>query len=269
MDTLRDQARTIIFEAETRAGRAFDIALIVSILASVVAVFLDTIPAINAAYGEVLYVVEWCFTILFTIEYAARLWCIEHPARYARSFYGVVDLLGILPTYLSIFFVGAQYLLVIRILRVLRVFRVLRLLRYVGEADILFEAVRGSRRKILVFLVLVLSVVVIAGSIMYLVEGPEHGFTSIPAGMYWAVVTVTTVGYGDISPETPLGRFIASAVMILGYAIIAVPTGIFSVQLTEAMRRRQNTRVCPSCAAEGHAGEAIFCWRCGSKLHES
>jgi voltage-gated potassium channel len=268
MDTLRDQARTIIFEAETPAGRAFDVVLIICILVSVVAVFLDTVPPINAAYGELLYVVEWCFTILFTIEYAARLWCIEHPARYARSFYGVVDLLGILPTYLSIFFVGAQYLLVIRILRVLRVFRVLRLLRYVREADILFEAVRGSRRKILVFLVLVLSVVVIAGSVMYLVEGPEHGFTSIPASMYWAVVTVTTVGYGDISPETPLGRFIASAVMILGYAIIAVPTGIFSVQLTEAMRRRQNTRSCPSCAADGHAGEASFCWRCGSKLHK-
>jgi voltage-gated potassium channel len=267
VNTLRDQTRTIIFEAATPAGRAFDIGLIVCILVSVGVVFLDTVPSINAAYGELLYVVEWCFTILFTIEYALRLWCIEHPARYARSALGIVDLLGIVPTYLSLFFVGAQYLLVIRILRVLRVFRVLRLLRYVGEAQILFEAVRGARRKILVFLSIVLSVVVIAGSVMYVVEGPEHGFTSIPASIYWAVVTVTTVGYGDISPETPLGRFIASVVMILGYAIIAVPTGIFSVQLTEVMRRRESMRVCPACTAERHAGEANFCWRCGAKLH--
>jgi voltage-gated potassium channel len=179
----------------------------------------------------------------------------------------VVDLLGTLPTYLSLFLPGAQFLLVIRILRVLRVFRVLRLLRYVGEADVLIEALRSSRRKVTVFLFTVLSLVVVAGSIMYLVEGEANGFTSIPISMYWAVVTVTTVGYGDISPVTPLGRLIASALMILGYAIIAVPTGIFSVQLSEAMRKRENTRSCPRCVAEGHSGEASFCWRCGSPLH--
>jgi voltage-gated potassium channel len=267
MQTLRDRARIVIFEAETPAGRTFDVVLIVCILASVGVVFLDSVPAIHRAYARTLYGIEWFFTILFTVEYAARLWCVERPLRYARSFYGVVDLLGTLPTYLSLFVPGTQFLLVIRILRVLRVFRVLRLLRYVGEADVLIEALRSSRRKVTVFLFTVLSLVVVTGSIMYLVEGEANGFTSIPISMYWAVVTVTTVGYGDISPVTPLGRLIASALMILGYAIIAVPTGIFSVQLSEAMRKRQNTRACARCAAEGHSGEASFCWRCGSPLH--
>ena len=267
MQTLRDKTRIVIFESETPAGRAFDVTLIVCILASVAAVFADSVDAIHAQYGRLLYAAEWLFTILFTVEYAARLWCLEHPLRYARSFYGVVDLLGILPTYLSLLLPGTQLLLVIRVLRVMRVFRVLRLLRYVGEAEVLIEALRGGRRKIVVFLFTVLSLVVVAGSIMYLVEGPENGFTSIPISMYWAVVTVTTVGYGDISPVTPLGRFIASALMILGYAIIAVPTGIFSVQLSDAMRRQSNTRVCPHCVAEGHASEASYCWRCGSHLH--
>jgi voltage-gated potassium channel len=267
VQTLRDQVKTVIFESETPAGRAFDVALIVCILASVSAVFLDSINSIHAEYAELLYGVEWSFTILFTIEYAARLWCVEQPMRYARSFYGVVDLLGTLPTYLSLFLPGTQLLLAIRILRVMRVFRVFRLLRYVGEADVLVEALRNSRRKITVFLFTVLSLVVVTGSIMYLIEGPANGFTSIPISMYWAVVTVTTVGYGDISPVTPLGRLIASALMILGYAIIAVPTGIFSVQLSEAMRKQANTRVCPRCVAEGHANEASFCWRCGSQLH--
>ena len=267
MQTLRERARIVIFEAETPAGRAFDVVLIACILASVSAVFLDSVPAMHRAHAQALYRIEWFFTVLFTLEYAARLWCVERPLRYARSFYGVVDLLGTVPTYLSLFLPGAQFLLVIRILRVLRVFRVLRLLRYVGEADVLIEALRSSRRKVTVFLFTVLSLVVVAGSIMYLVEGEANGFTSIPISMYWAVVTVTTVGYGDISPVTPLGRLIASALMILGYAIIAVPTGIFSVQLSETMRKRQNTRTCPRCVAEGHSGEASFCWRCGSPLH--
>lgn len=267
MQTFRDKTRIVIFEAETPAGRAFDVILIVCILASVGAVFLDSIPTIHRKYAHALYAIEWFFTILFTIEYAARLWCVERPLRYARSFYGVIDLLGTVPTYLSLFLPGAQFLLVIRFLRVLRVFRVLRLLRYVGEADVLIEALRKSRRKVTVFLFTVVSLVVVTGSIMYLVEGEANGFTSIPISMYWAIVTVTTVGYGDISPVTPLGRLIASALMILGYAIIAVPTGIFSVQLSEAMRRRGTTRVCPRCVAEGHSDEASFCWRCGSRLH--
>jgi len=264
--SLRETTRIIIFEAETPAGRAFDVGLIVCILVSVGAVFLDTVPSIHATHGRLLYGVEWFFTIVFSIEYAARLWCIRQPMRYARSFYGIVDLLGILPTYLSLLIAGTQYLLVIRILRVLRVFRVLRLLRYVREADVLIDALRDSQRKITVFLFTVVSLVVIFGSLMYLIEGEAHGFVSIPSSMYWAVVTLTTVGYGDISPQTPVGRFIASALMIMGYAIIAVPYGIFSVHLTRAMRRRENTRVCPSCATEGHAQEAAFCWRCGSGL---
>jgi voltage-gated potassium channel len=265
---LKDRLRIIIFEAETPAGKAFDVVLIACILVSVLAIFFDTIPTVHMRYGGVLNAVEWTFTVLFALEYAVRLWCIERPWRYARSFYGVVDLFGFMPTLVSLVLPGTQYLLGVRILRVLRVFRVLRLFRYVGEAEVLMTAMRNSRRKITVFLITVLSLVVVFGSIMYLVEGEENGFTSIPRSMYWAVVTLTTVGYGDISPATPLGQFIASIVMIMGYGIIAVPTGIVTVQMSEAMRRRANTVTCRVCAAEGHREEASFCFRCGSHLHE-
>lgn len=264
----KDRLRIIIFEAETRAGKAFDVGLIVAILASVTAIFLDTIPSVHARYGDVLNVVEWVFTVLFALEYGLRLWCIERPAEYARSFYGIVDLFGFLPTLISALIPGTQYLLAVRVLRVLRIFRVLRLFRFVGEAEVLMGAVRRSGRKITVFLIAVLTLVVVFGSIMYLVEGEENGFTSIPRSMYWAVVTLTTVGYGDISPSTPLGQFIASIVMIMGYGIIAVPTGIVTVQMTDAMRKRANTFTCRVCAAEGHRDEAAFCYRCGSLLHE-
>jgi voltage-gated potassium channel len=259
--------RQIIFEADTPRGRAFDVGLIVCILVSVVCVLLDSVASIHARYGELLYVAEWFFTILFTIEYALRLWCIQHPMRYARSFYGIVDLIGILPTYLSVFFVGTQYLLVIRILRVLRVFRVLRMVRYVGEAQLLTEALKASSRKIVVFISTVLALVVVFGCMMYLVEGQDSGFTSIPKSIYWAVITLTTVGYGDVTPETPLGQALATIVMIMGYGIIAVPTGIVTLELNEAHRRMANTKTCPSCAAEGHIREAAFCWRCGEKLY--
>ncbi|MFW6094216.1 MAG: ion transporter [Pseudomonadota bacterium] len=263
----RDRVRTVIFEAHTPAGKAFDVGLIVAILVSVAAVMLDSVGWIHESHGDWLYAAEWMFTVAFTIEYALRLWSIQNTWLYARSFYGIVDLLGILPTYLSLVFAGTQYLLVIRVLRVLRVFRVLRMVRYVGEAQLLADALRASRRKITVFISSVMALVVVFGSFMYLIEGPEHGFTSIPRSIYWAVVTLTTVGYGDMVPGTPLGQAISMLVMIMGYGIIAVPTGIVTLELSEATRRATNTRVCPRCAAEGHLREAAFCWRCGAHLH--
>jgi len=266
MSTLRERVRIIVFESDTPAGRAFDIALIACILVSVGAVLLDSVPSIHRVWGDTVYSIEWLFTMLFTVEYAVRLWCIEERGRYARSFYGVVDLLGILPTYLSLFVSGTQYLLVFRVLRVMRVFRVLRMFRYVVEADMLQEALARGRRKITVFFVMVMSLVVVFGSVMYVVEGPEHGFTSIPESLYWAIVTLTTVGYGDIAPATPLGRLIASMVMVTGYAIIAVPTGIFAAELSDVARRRGDGRSCPNCSAEGHSEAAVFCWRCGHHL---
>ncbi len=265
--TLRERVRIVIFEADTGAGRAFDVALIVLILLSVLVVLLDSVGALHERWGPWLYGAEWFFTIVFTIEYALRLWSINQKWSYATSFYGVVDLLGTLPTYISLLFPGAQYLLVIRVIRVLRVFRVLRLVRYVGEANILMEALRQSRRKITVFLFSVLSLVVVFGCLMYLVEGDQNGFTSIPRSIYWAIVTLTTVGYGDITPGTLLGQSLASIIMITGYAIIAVPTGIVTMELNEASRRAANTRTCPECSAEGHIPEASYCWRCGSTLH--
>ena len=264
--SLKHSVHQVIFEADTPAGRLFDIALIVFILLSVAAVLLDSIESVHIVHGDLLYRIEWMFTVVFTVEYLLRLWCIQNSVLYARSFYGIVDLLGILPTYLSLVLTGAQYMLVIRILRVLRVFRILRLVRYVDEASVLSEALKASRRKITVFLFSVLTIVVVFGSLMYLVEGPANGFTSIPKSIYWAVVTLTTVGYGDISPTTPLGRFVASIVMIMGYAIIAVPTGIVTLELSEAARRSANTRSCNQCSAEGHQREATYCWRCGAHL---
>lgn len=265
----KESVHRVIFEADTPAGRWFDIALILSILLSVLAVLLDSVASLRAAHGTFFNRVEWGFTILFTLEYLLRLWCIKHTMLYARSFYGIVDLLGILPTYLSLLAPGAQYLLVIRVLRVLRVFRVLRLVRYVNEASLLVEALHASRRKITVFLFTVATLVIVFGALMYLVEGPEHGFSSIPKSIYWAVVTLTTVGYGDISPQTEVGRFVASCVMIMGYAIIAVPTGIVTLELNEAARRSANTRTCNTCSAEGHQREATYCWRCGANLYRA
>jgi voltage-gated potassium channel len=267
-ESLRARVRTVIFESESKAGRRFDVLLILAILASVGAVFLDSVPAVNAEWGHVLYAVEWGFTILFTIEYAVRLWCIDKPWLYARSFYGIVDLLGVIPTYLSLLLADTQYMTVIRIIRVLRVFRVLRMVGWVAESNYLIEALLASRRKVLVFLFAVLTLAVVFGSLLYVVEGPEHGFVSIPTSIYWAIVTLTTVGYGDLVPATPLGRLLASCIMIMGYGIIAVPTGIVTVELNEAMRRRANTRTCPSCSAEGHSREASYCWRCGEALFE-
>lgn len=257
---------TVIFEADTPGGKLFDVLLIVSILASVLAVMLDTVASLHERWGQVFDVAEWVFTILFTIEYVFRLACVKRPTRYARSFFGVVDLLAVLPTYVSLLVVGVHYLTVIRLLRVLRIFRVLKLTQYLGEANLLATALRNSRRKIIVFLLFVLTCTVILGSLMFVVEGGGGGFTSIPRSMYWAIVTLTTVGYGDISPQTPLGQALAAAIMILGYSIIAIPTGIVSVEFSRAFEPEVSTQACPSCSAEGHVPGAEFCNRCGAKL---
>ena len=266
MQPWRERLHEIIFEAETPAGKAFDVALLVCIVASVATVMLESVSSIRAQYGTILRALEWGFTILFTVEYVLRLICVGRPLRYATSFFGVVDLLAIAPTYLSIFFAGAQSLIVIRALRLLRIFRVLKLAHFVGEASMLREALRASMRKITVFLGTVLTVVVIVGALMYLVEGEASGFTSIPQGMYWAIVTLTTVGYGDVAPQTFVGKLLASVVMILGYGIIAVPTGIVTVELAQARRAPISTEACPDCGVGGHDSDAEFCKYCGAHL---
>jgi len=264
--SFRSRLHEIIFEADTPAGKAFDVALLILIILSVIAVMLESTPAIAARYGPWLRTFEWVVTILFTIEYLLRLYSVGNPLRYARSFFGIVDLLAILPSYLSIFIPGAQSLLVIRALRLLRVFRVLKLAQFVGEASELRAALRASARKIIVFIGAVLTIVVIVGSMMYLIEGEANGFTSIPVSIYWAIVTMTTVGYGDIAPQTPLGKILASAIMIMGYGIIAVPTGIVSVELAGVTRKKITTQACPQCGAEGHDADAVHCKYCGSTL---
>ncbi len=264
----RHRLHEIIFEADTPVGKAFDIVLLVAILLSVGAVVMESVAAVQVEWGGALRVIEWVFTILFTVEYVVRLACVRQPLRYAGSFFGVVDLLAILPSYLSLIFFGAQSLLVIRGLRLLRVFRVLKLAQFLGEAEQLVVAMRSSARKILVFLFAVLTLVLITGSVMYLVEsGPGSQFTSIPQSIYWAIVTMTTVGYGDIAPQTVLGKFLASLVMILGYGIIAVPTGIVTVELARGRSGEVSTQVCPHCMAEGHQPEARFCHACGESLN--
>jgi len=233
---------------------------------SVVVVMLDSVEDIRRFAGPVLYATEWALTIVFTIEYGVRLWCVDRPARYARSFFGIVDLLCILPTYLGIFVAGTQSLIVIRSLRLLRVFRVLRLVQLTTESALLMNAIRASRGKITVFLGAVIVLTVIVGAIMYLIEGPAHGYTSIPRGMYWAIVTMTTVGYGDIHPETSLGQFFAAGLMIMGYGIIAVPTGIVTAELAEASRQFRSQRGCASCGAHPHDADAVHCKYCGGAL---
>ncbi|MCP3956950.1 MAG: ion transporter [bacterium] len=262
----RSKVHELIFEADTPAGRAFDVTLWICIMASVTAVILESVTSIREAHGPALRAIEWGFTLLFTIEYALRLASVGRPWRYALSFYGVVDLLAIMPTYLSLVITGTQSLLVIRALRLLRIFRVLKLGRFVGAERLLRTAVRASVRKIIVFLGAVLTLMLIIGALMYLIEGEENGFHNIPQSIYWAIVTMTTVGYGDIAPQTVLGKFFASTVMILGYGIIAVPTGIVTVELANAGRKGISTQCCPQCAAEGHDTDANFCKYCGARL---
>ncbi|MBN2138687.1 MAG: ion transporter [Sedimentisphaerales bacterium] len=265
----RDVFFEVIFEADTAAGKWFDIILILCIVLSVAVVMLDSVASAHSRYGLLLKAAEWFFTIIFTIEYILRLWCVRLPMRYARSFFGIVDLLAVLPTYISILAPSGRYLTVIRVIRVLRVLRIFRVLglgAHAKEAALLREALYASRRKIQVFLLVVLTLVVIIGSLMYAIEGGENGFTSIPVSVYWAVVTLTTVGYGDISPTTAVGQFLAAIVMVLGYSIIVVPTGLVTVELSKAHGRKDGARVCSNCSSEGHDPDAEFCKYCGCKI---
>jgi voltage-gated potassium channel len=265
--TLKERIYTVIFEADTPGGKFFDVTLIIAIALSVLVVMLDSVQAIHADYETLLLVLEWIFTVLFTIEYVLRIYCIGNKIKYIGSFFGLVDLLAILPTYISLFFPGSRYMAVIRILRIIRVFRVLKFAKYVREMEVLFRALRASRRKIFVFLFAITMLVVILGSIMYLIEGSNGNgkFTSIPKGVYWAIVTMTTVGYGDIAPETDLGQAVAAFVMIIGYSVLAVPTGIVTVELGRAARGITNN-ACPHCSREGHDPDADYCKFCGTKL---
>jgi voltage-gated potassium channel len=265
--SLRERWRQIIFEADNPAGRSFDVCLIVCIFLSVVEVMLASVKGFRADHDTALVIAEWFFTILFTVEYVARLWTVKSPGHYARSFFGVVDLLAILPTYLSLFLPGAEYFIIVRTLRVLRVFRVLKLVEYLREARTITQAMKASSKKIQVFLLAVAILVVIFGSLMYLIEGEANGFTSIPRGVYWAVVTLSTVGYGDVTPQTPLGQLLASLLMVTGYGIIAVPTGIVTAEFTRSYIHTSR-RSCPNCSAEGHAEDARFCRRCGKPMPE-
>ncbi len=244
----RHRLHEIIFEADTRAGKIFDIVLIISILLSVIAVMLDSVPEVQDSHRNLLFIIEWAFTLLFTLEYLFRLISVRNPLRYALSFYGVIDLLAIMPTYFSLLLPGSQYFLVIRLMRVLRIFRVLKLVQYLNEVKILAKALKASRRKITVFIFTVMTLVVIFGALMYMIEGEKNGFTSIPRSIYWAIVTLTTVGYGDISPKTGLGQAVSSVIMILGYSILAVPTGIVTVEMARASAESVSTQVCPECS---------------------
>lgn len=262
----REQLRIIIFQTDTVAGRRFDKTLLLIILSSLVVVSIDSIESIHHDYANLLATIEWGFTLVFTIEYVLRLYCSPKPMRYAFSFYGLVDLLAIVPGVLALYYSDAQYLLIIRIIRMLRIFRVLKLGHYLKQANYLLAALRGSKQKIIVFLATVTTLVIVFGTLMYVIEGPEHGFTSIPIGIYWAIVTLTTVGFGDIVPKTPLGQMLSSLVMITGYSIIAVPTGIFTAELANAMRGEQLEHTCPVCAKNDHQPSAAFCARCGNAL---
>ena len=263
----RLRAYTIIFESDTSAGRLFDVLLMLTILASVVVVILDSVQSITARYSTLFDVLEWVFTLLFTVEYILRLACVRHPLRYATSFFGIVDLLAVLPTYFVFFIPQVSSLINVRLLRLLRIFRILKLGAYVSEFGFLGAALMASRRKIIVFIGFVLITVAVLGTVMYVVEGPENGFTSIPVAMYWGITTMTTVGFGDITPKTDLGRFIASCMMLMGWGILAVPTGIVTAEMTaRRIGRRITTRRCPNCLTEGHDPDARFCKYCGKPL---
>jgi len=269
IETWRHTLYAVIYQANTPAGRGFDIALIICILASVLTIVLDSVEDISKQHGALLFTAEWVFTAIFTAEYILRIFCIPRPFKYVFSFYGVIDLLAILPSYFSLFMPGSQYLLVIRILRVLRIFRILKLVRFINQSNLLINALLASRLKITIFMFAIITLLVIFGSAMYLIEGPENGFTNIPVSIYWSVVTLTTVGFGDITPKTDLGRGVAAIVMVIGYSIIAVPTGIFTAELSQVMKRqkaRADKRICTKCRKSGHEPDANYCRICGEEL---
>lgn len=269
MTPWRESLNRVIFGAETRTGKLFDVVLIVSIVFSVITVMLDSVSLFHERHAQFLYFMEWAFTLLFTLEYILRLLCVRRPWLYFCSFFGIVDLLSILPTYLSLFFPGSQYMTVIRILRLLRVFRILKLSEYMDEAQVLMVALHKSLRKITVFLYAVITLVIIFGAVMYVIEKSTPGFTSIPKAVYWAIVTLTTVGYGDIAPQTVPGQLLASAIMIMGYGIIAVPTGIYSAELVKSYKgARIRNDACPDCGKTGHDFDADYCKYCGHLLDE-
>lgn len=266
--SLKFRLHEIIFEADTRAGKWFDILLLGAIVLSVITVMLESIASLQARYQQWFLVIEWIVTVLFTLEYLLRLWIVQRPLKYAGSFFGIIDLLSLLPAYISLIIPVSHYLLIIRVLRLLRIFRIFKLAKYLRDSYTIVLALRNSRYKITVFLMAILLLVLILGSLMYVVEGHVNpGFDNIPRGIYWAVITLTTVGYGDITPVTSLGQMIASIVMIMGYSIIAVPTGIVSSELTRAQRRETTTQACPYCMTEGHVPEASFCHQCGQPLN--
>jgi len=265
----RESLNDIIFGAETPLGKGFDIVLIVMIILSIIMVMLDSVEVMQIHYIEFFYIGEWFFTLLFTVEYLLRLICVRKPWRYIRSFFGIVDLLSILPTYIGLLIPSIKYMLALRVLRLLRVFRILKLSEYMQEAHVLMNALDNSFRKIAVFLYVVLTLVIVFGSLMYVVEGSDSGFTSIPKSVYWAIVTLTTVGYGDIAPQSPLGQIIASAIMIMGYGIIAVPTGVYSAELFKQYQADKITNeACPDCGATGHDFDANYCKYCGHPLED-
>lgn len=256
----------VIYEAETPQGKAFDVALLITILASIATVMLESVGSINQKYHSELDILEWIITILFSAEYILRVISTKKPLQYIFSFYGLIDFFSTIPKYLSLFFVGTHHLVALRALRLLRVFRILKLARFIGESNQFIQALKASRPKISVFLFFVLILCVILGTVMYLLENEADGFTSIPRSIYWAIVTLTTVGYGDITPKTPMGQFVASVIMILGYSIIAIPTGIISSEMTKS--EKTNKKVCPNCSNEKHDDEAVYCNSCGTKLHD-
>nr|WP_319535134.1 ion transporter [uncultured Vibrio sp.] len=264
--SLKNTLYVTIFGTHTKAGRTFDIVLIIAILSSLAVLVLDSIPTVQAEWAKELKYLEYTFTGLFTIEYLLRLYCSPKPAAYAKSFYGIVDLLAILPTYLVLFFPSASFMGVIRALRVLRIFRILKLVRYLQDSNVLLRSLLMARRKIFIFFSAVAILVTIFGSLIYIVEGPENGFTSIPKSIYWAIVTITTVGYGDLVPQTNLGKALASVTMLLGYSIIAVPTGIFTAELHQEIQSHKELVKCPNCSQAGHDPDAIYCKHCGSEL---
>ena len=269
---LREDAYRVIFQADTQLGKLFDVTLIIAILSSVTVVMLDSVPDIEASYHTVLRASEWFFTLLFTFEYLARLWCVKSRKKYALSFFGLVDLFAVIPTYLSVLIPGGEVLAVVRILRVLRVFRILKLVQYIGEADVLVETLKASRFKIAVFIITVLSIVVIIGTMIYIVEGEEHGFTSIPLGVYWSIVTLTTVGYGDLTPQTGIGQTLAALLMVMGYALIAVPTGLFSAEFMQRSQKgraisKSTSQSCPGCGKAEPDYLAVYCRYCGQKFN--